>query len=103
MCAFVDHANQKEHAGRGKSMIEHLQDCAIQGDMPVGRSGGQTGRGNTKYYEPHMIHGRVCDKSLEVRLSEGGKRTKDDCRDSKESQRACKSLRLIRIKRKYES
>ncbi len=73
-----------------KTVIEHLQDGAVQGDGRIVRAGSAGGRGDAEHDKAHVVHGRVGHQPLEVRLAVGGQRAKDDRRGRQEGQRTGK-------------
>ena len=103
MRALVDDADEEEHARRRKSVVEHLQHRAVQGDMRVESPDRFGGRGDSEQDEAHVIDRGVRDQPFEVRLTVGRERAEDDGRDGQEGQRTRKIRRLCGVKRKHEA
>ena len=99
MGALIDNADQEEHAGRRKSVVEHLQDRAVHGDARIARSGCHGSRGDAQHHKAHMVDRGICHQPFEIRLAIGTEGAEDNRRSRQESQRAGKILGFDRIQR----
>ena len=87
----VDHADQKEHAGRADAVGDHLEHRPVHAPRPVLRPAPRPDR-DAEDDVAHVADRAVGDQLLEVGLGHGGKGAVDDvdhAEDAQDTRRAC--------------